>query len=45
VLCAHPLVQSISDDGMIQASIHGYNSLNDIDRLTDTITVIAKELL
>jgi len=45
VLCAHPLVQAISDDGMIQASIHGYNSLDDIDRLTDTILVIAKELL
>ena len=45
VLCAHSLVQSISDDGMIQASIHGYNSLEDIDRLIDTITVIASELL
>ena len=45
VLCAHPLVQSFSDDGMIQASIHGYNSLEDIDCLVDTITVIASELL
>jgi len=45
VLCAHSLVQSISEDGMIQASIHGYNSLEDIDRLVDTITVIASELL
>jgi cysteine desulfurase/selenocysteine lyase len=45
VLCAHSLVQSISDDGIIQASIHGYNSLEDVDRLIDTITVIASELL
>ena len=45
VLCAHPLIQSISDDGMIQASIHAYNSLEDIDRLADTITIIATELL
>ncbi len=45
VLCAHSLIQSISDDGIIQASIHAYNSLEDIDRLVDTITVIAKELL
>lgn len=45
VLCAHPLVQSISNDGMIQASIHAYNSLEDIDRLADTINVIATELL
>ncbi|MFW9962027.1 MAG: aminotransferase class V-fold PLP-dependent enzyme [Candidatus Sifarchaeia archaeon] len=45
VLCAHPLIHSISDEGMIQASIHAYNSLEDIDHLADTITVIAKELL
>jgi len=45
VLCAHTLIQSIAADGMIQASIHAYNSLEDIDRLADTITVIAKELL
>lgn len=45
VLCAHPLIQTISTDGIIQASIHAYNSLEDIDRLVDTIIVIAKELL
>ncbi|MHA2396501.1 MAG: aminotransferase class V-fold PLP-dependent enzyme [Candidatus Thorarchaeota archaeon] len=45
VLCAHSLIQSISDDGIIQASIHAYNSLEDIDRLADTIAVIAAELL
>ena len=45
VLCAHPLIQSMSDDGMIQASIHAYNSLEDIDRLADTINVITTELL
>ena len=45
VLCAHPLIQSITDDGMIQASLHAYNSLEDINRLVDTITLIVKELL
>jgi cysteine desulfurase/selenocysteine lyase len=45
VLCAHSLIQSISDDGIIQASIHAYNSLEDIDCLADTIAVIATELL
>ncbi|MHA1964349.1 MAG: aminotransferase class V-fold PLP-dependent enzyme [Candidatus Thorarchaeota archaeon] len=45
ILCAHPLIQSISNDGMIQASIHAYNSLEDIDRLADTINIIATELL
>jgi cysteine desulfurase/selenocysteine lyase len=45
VLCAHSLIQTISNDGIIQASIHGYNSLEDIDRLVDTIAVIIEELL
>ena len=45
VLCAHSLIQSFSDDGMIQASIHAYNSLDDIDRLADTIMTIVSELL
>ena len=45
VLCAHSLIQTLSDDGIIQASIHAYNSLEDIDRLVDTIIVIAEELL
>jgi cysteine desulfurase/selenocysteine lyase len=45
VLCAHSLIQTISNDGIIQASIHAYNSLEDIDRLVDTIEIIAKELL
>ena len=45
VLCSHPLIQSITDDGMIQASIHAYNSLEDIDRLADTLTEIATEFL
>ncbi|MFW9786653.1 MAG: aminotransferase class V-fold PLP-dependent enzyme [Candidatus Thorarchaeota archaeon] len=45
IICAHPLVQAIADEGLIQASIHGYNSQDDIDRLVDTITIIASELL
>ena len=45
ILCAHPLIQSISEDGIIQASIHAYNSLEDIDHLVDAIEVIVKELL
>jgi cysteine desulfurase/selenocysteine lyase len=45
VLCAHPLIQAISGDGIIQASIHAYNSLEDIDRLAGTLTAIASELL
>lgn len=45
VLCSHPLIQSITDDGMIQASIHAYNSAEDIDRLADTLEQIATEFL
>jgi len=45
VLCAHSLVQSLSDEGIIQASIHAYNTLEDIDRLADTLQVITKEFL
>jgi len=45
ILCAHSLIQSISNDGMVQASIHAYNSIEDIDRFADTLEIIAKELL
>ena len=45
VLCSHPLIRSITDDGMIQASIHAYNSAEDIDRLADTLEQIATEFL
>lgn len=45
LVCAHPLIQSLTEDGLIQASIHGYNSISDIDRLADTLITISKELL
>jgi len=45
VLCAHSLIQSIANDGIIQASIHAYNSIEDIDRLSDTIIIISEELI
>ncbi|MBN2229918.1 MAG: aminotransferase class V-fold PLP-dependent enzyme [Candidatus Thorarchaeota archaeon] len=45
LICAHPLIQSISLDGLIQASVHAYNSIEDIDRLTDTLTIISKDLM
>ncbi len=44
-ICAHPLIQSISDEGIIQASIHAYNSLTDIDHLIDTLLTISNQLL
>ncbi|MFW9973669.1 MAG: aminotransferase class V-fold PLP-dependent enzyme [Candidatus Thorarchaeota archaeon] len=45
VLCAHSLIQSIANDGIIQASIHAYNSIEDINRLSDTIIIISEELI
>jgi len=44
-ICAHPLIQSITDDGLVQASIHAYNTIEDIDCLVDTLTTISEQLL
>jgi len=45
LVCAHPLIQSLTHNGLIQVSIHGYNSINDIDRLVDTLTIIGEQLI
>jgi cysteine desulfurase/selenocysteine lyase len=45
LICAHPLVQAVSAEGIIQASIHAYNSLTDIDHLMDTLVIISNQLL
>lgn len=45
LLCAHPLVRLFADEGIVQASLHVYNSLNDIDRLADLLKVIREQLL
>ena len=44
-VCAHPIIQSITDDGLVQVSMHAYNTIDDIDRLTDTLTTISEQLL
>ncbi len=44
-ICAHPIIQSITDDGLIQASLHAYNSLDDINKFTDTLMIITEQLL
>lgn len=44
-LCAHPIIQSITEDGLIQASLHVYNTLDDINKLADTLVTITEELL
>jgi cysteine desulfurase/selenocysteine lyase len=45
LLCAHPLVKSISDEGIIQVSLHGYNTSTDIDRLSNALETICTDLL
>jgi len=45
LVCAHPLIQSLVEDGLIQASIHAYNSISDIDRLADNLIAISKQLI
>ena len=45
LICAHPSVQAMADDGIIQASLQAYNSIADIDHLIDTLTVISNQLL
>ncbi len=45
LVCAHPLIQSLAEDGLIQASIHAYNSISDINRLADTLTTISEQLI
>ena len=44
-VCAHPIIQSITDEGLIQASLHVYNTRDDIDRLADTLVTISEQLM
>ncbi|MGY5857924.1 MAG: aminotransferase class V-fold PLP-dependent enzyme [Candidatus Thorarchaeota archaeon] len=44
-VCAHPIIQSITDDGLVQVSMHAYNTIADIDRLADTLVVISEQLM
>ncbi len=45
LLCAHPLIVPLSPDGLVQISIHVYNTLEDINRLTNVLQVISTDLL
>jgi cysteine desulfurase/selenocysteine lyase len=45
LLCAHPLVKPMSDEGFIQISLHGYNTIGDVDRLADSLEIIAEQLI
>ena len=45
LLCAHPLVKGASSEGIIQVSLHVYNSKNEIDRLFNNLETISKDLI
>jgi cysteine desulfurase/selenocysteine lyase len=45
LVCAHSLMQSIAHNGLIQVSIHAYNSITDIDNLATTLATISDQLL
>ncbi len=45
MLCGHPIVHSLSSEGMVQISLHGYNSIEQIDYFIDRLKVISTELV
>jgi len=45
LLCAHPLIRVFANEGIIQASLHVYNSFQDIDRLAESLRLIREQLL
>ncbi|MHA2353016.1 MAG: aminotransferase class V-fold PLP-dependent enzyme, partial [Candidatus Thorarchaeota archaeon] len=45
LVCAHPLVKPFSEEGLVQISLHAYNTMEDIDRLAESLRMIIKELV
>jgi len=45
LVCAHPLIKPFSEEGLVQVSLHAYNTIEDIGRLTDSLRMIIRELL
>lgn len=45
LLCAHPLIKPLAKDGLVQVSIHTYNTKPDVDCLVDALGTIIRELL
>ena len=44
LVCAHPLMRAIAPDGLVQASIHFYNTEDDVDRLVSSLRSISSQL-
>ncbi|NHI83242.1 MAG: aminotransferase class V-fold PLP-dependent enzyme [Candidatus Thorarchaeota archaeon] len=45
LLCAHPLIKPMASEGLVQISIHAYNTKSDIDRMIEALHIIIRELL
>ncbi|MHA2142146.1 MAG: aminotransferase class V-fold PLP-dependent enzyme [Candidatus Thorarchaeota archaeon] len=45
LVCAHPLIKPFSKEGLVQISLHAYNTIEDINRLGESLKMIIKELL
>ena len=45
LVCAHTLVRPLAADGIVQVSIHGYNTIAECERLLDGLRSISLELL
>ena len=44
-LCAHPFIQCLNETGLVQVSLHGYNSSEQIDIFVQKLTTISKDLV
>ncbi len=45
LVCAHPSIRQVAPDGLLQVSLHFYNTIEDIDRLVDVLDKVSKELV
>ncbi|MGD9381307.1 MAG: aminotransferase class V-fold PLP-dependent enzyme [Candidatus Thorarchaeota archaeon] len=45
LVCAHPSIKPFSEEGIVQISLHAYNTIEDIDRMAESLRMIIKELL
>ncbi|MHA1768468.1 MAG: aminotransferase class V-fold PLP-dependent enzyme [Candidatus Thorarchaeota archaeon] len=45
LICAHPLLNQLTRNGLVQVSLHVYNTLEDIDRLCQVLDTILSELV
>ncbi len=43
-LCSHPMLNAFSIPGVVQASLHIYNSKEDVNQFVNTVEMIVKEL-